>query len=224
MDEKLITVTGRGSIHVVPDVTRVQLTLASIHESYEEAYQQAKGNTEILAKIMNEVKLDSTLPKTIHLDIDKKFENLYDKFHSYTGQKFVGFQLDHKIKIDLGMDNVLLNSIVKLIGKKLKQAEIGISYTVKDSRPAQLKMLDRAVKDAREKAEIMAKALGCTLGLVKDINYSVQEVHIYSQARNIHGGGEAECCNVESLDITPDDLVVSDDVTVKWYLSNGIKK
>ena len=68
MDEKLITVTGRG-IHVVPDVTRVQLTLASIHESYEEAYQQAKDNTDALIKIMNTVKLDAKmLPKTIHLD------------------------------------------------------------------------------------------------------------------------------------------------------------
>ena len=224
MDEKLITVTGRGSIHVVPDVTRVELTLASIHESYEEAYTQAKDNTDALVKIMNEVKLDPTLPKTIHLDIDKKFENQYDKYHNYTGEKFIGFRLDHKIKIDLGMDNVLLNSIVKSIGKKLKQAEIGISYTVKDPRPAQLKMLDRAVKDAKEKAEIMAKALGCTLGLVKDINYSVHEVHIYSEARNIHGAEEAMCCNTESLDITPDDLSVSDDVTVVWYLSNGVKK
>jgi len=224
MDEKLITVTGRGSIHVVPDVTRVQLTLASIHESYEEAYQQAKDNTDALIKIMNAVKLDASLPKTIHLDIDKKFESQYDKYHNHIGEKFVGFRLDHEIKIDLGMDTVLLNSIVKLIGQNLKQAEINISYTVKDPRPAQLKMLDRAVKDAKEKAEIMAQALGCTLGLVKDINYSVHEVHIYSEARNIHSADEAICCNEEALDITPDDLAVSDDVTVKWYLSNGVKK
>ena len=32
---------------------------------------------------------------------------------------------------------------------------------------------------------------------------------------------EAICCLKEALDITPDDLTVSDDVTVKWYLSNG---
>lgn len=42
MDEKTITVTGRGEIYVCPDVTRVKLDLASIHESYEEAYLQAR--------------------------------------------------------------------------------------------------------------------------------------------------------------------------------------
>lgn len=221
MEENIITVTGTGGIHVVPDVTRLQLNLTSIHESYDEAYRQAKQNTEDLTKIMNEVKLEATLPKTLHLDIDKKFESVYDNFGHYKEQKFIGFELDHKVKIDLGMDNVLLNSIVKLIGKMLKQAEIDISYTVKDPRPEQLKMLNRAVKDAREKAEIMAKALGCSLGSVKDINYSVHEVHIYSQARVIHSANEAICCNPQSLDITPEDLSASDEVTVKWYLING---
>lgn len=224
MDEKLITVTGRGGIHVEPDVTRVELTLESLHDTYDEAYAQGKENTSRLAAIMNEVGLDKSLPKTTHFDIDKKTQNEYDKYKNYVGEKFIGFELDHRVKIDLGMDKALLGKIVKLIGQHLKQAEINIGYTVKDARPAQLKMLERAVKDAKEKAEVMAKAVGCTLGLVKDINYSVQELHIYSQARQIHGADEACCCEEESLDITPDDLVAQDNVTVVWYLSNGVKK
>ena len=224
MNEKLITVTGKGTIHVVPDVTRVELTLQSIHDTYEEAYAQAKSNTERLSQIMKEVSLDVTLPKTIRLDIDKKTQNEYDKFGNFKSKKFLGFELDHKVRIDLGMDNVLLNNIIKRIGKMLKQAEISIGYTVRDPRPSQLKMLERAVKDAKEKATIMAKACDCKLGLVKEINYSVQELHVYSQARMIHGADEALCCNEESLDITPADLAVSDDVTVVWYLSNNTKE
>ena len=224
MNEKLITVTGKGTIHVVPDVTRVELTLQSIHDTYEEAYAQAKSNTERLSQIMKEVSLDVTLPKTIRLDIDKKTQNEYDKFGNFKSKKFLGFELDHKVRIDLGMDNVLLNNIIKRIGKMLKQAEISIGYTVRDPRPSQLKMLERAVKDAKEKATIMAKACDCKLGLVKEINYSVQELHVYSQARMIHGADEALCCNEESLNITPADLAVSDDVTVVWYLSNNTKE
>ena len=211
MNEKLITVTGKGAIHVVPDVTRVELTLQSIHDTYEDAYAQAKSNTERLSQIMKEVALDVTLPKTIRLDIDKRTQNEYDKFGNFKSKKFIGFELDHKVRIDLGMDNVLLNNIIKRIGKMLKQAEISIGYTVRDPRPSQLKMLERAVKDAKEKASIMAKACDCKL-------------HVYSQARMIHGADEALCCNEESLDITPEDLAVSDDVTVVWYLSNNTKE
>ena len=79
-------------------------------------------------------------------------------------------------------------------------------------------MIERAVKDAHEKADIMAKAANCKLGAVKDISYGQQHVTIYSQARNIHSNKEAMACDVNSLDITPDDLVMSDNVDVSWHL------
>ncbi len=223
MEENLIRVTGSGTIHVVPDVTRVELSLVSLHDSYEEAYKQAKSDTDKLREMMEELKLDTTLPKTKSLDINKKSNSNYDRNNHYVGETFLGFELRHYVKIDLGMDNVLLNSLVRLIGCKLKQAEINIGYTVKDPRPAQLKMLERAVKDAKEKATIMATASGCKLGAVNHIDYSVNELHVYSQARNIHDCDEAMCCEESSLDITPDDLAASDSVTVVWYLVDGEK-
>ena len=129
-----------------------------------------------------------------------------------------GYDLDQRIKIDLGIDNVLVNKIVRGIGKFIKDAQISIGYTVQDPRPHQLKMLERAVKDAREKASIMANALGCMLADVRNINYSREEVHIYTQARNIHSVAEASVVTPESLEITPEDLAISDDVTVEWIL------
>lgn len=222
--DNYITVTGQGNVHIVPDVTRLQISLISLHDSYDDAYVQAKQNTDRLTSIMQEVKLDASLPKTISLDIEKKTQNKYDEDGNYIGEKFIGFELDHRVKIDLGIDNVLLNTIVRLIGKRLKQAEINIGYTVRDARPAQLIMLERAVKDAKAKAEIMAKACGCQLGEVSSINYSFNELHIYSQARNIHNAAEASCCNPGSLDITPDDLAVSDRVNVTWSIISATQK
>ena len=221
MEKNTITVTGHGAVHVEPDVTRIELSLISLHDSYEEAYDQAKGDVEKLQKIMSDLKLPVTLPKTIRLDIDKKTVSEYDKYKNYTGEKFIGFELRHIVKIDLGMDNVILNSVIKNIGKYIKQAEINIGYTVKDARPSQMKMLERAVKDAKGKAEIMAAAAGCKLGDCLNIDYGFNELHIYSQARTIHECDEAVCCTPDSLDITPDDLEAQDNVSVTWYLLNN---
>lgn len=223
MEENLIRVTGSGNIHVEPDVTRIELSLTSLHDTYEDAYKQAKNDTDKLRKIMEELKLDAKLPKTIRFDIAKKTKNEYDDDGHFEREIFLGFELDHCIKIDLGMDRVLLNSVVRLIGRELKQAEISIGYTVKDPRPVQLKLLERAVKDAKEKATIMAKASGSKLGAVKHIDYSVHELYVYSQARNIHNADEAMCCEAASLDITPDDKAMSDNVTIEWYLLSDDK-
>lgn len=221
--EKLITVTGKGNIHVVPDVTRIELLLVSLHDTYQEAYAQGKGDVDKLTDIMKRVHLPKTHPKTTCFDIEKETVAEYDKYKNYKGEKFLGFKLEHKVIINLGMDNMKLNSIVNLIGQELKQAEISIGYSVKDPRPFELKMLERAAKDALEKASIMARACGCRLGAVKTIDYSEQEVHIYSQARQIHCADEASCCEPASLDITPEDFSVSDSVTIVWYLSDDVK-
>ena len=222
--EKLITVTGRGNIHIVPDVTRVEVKIDSIFKNYDTAYQMAEANLKDIGEVMTKCGLPKSLPKTKRFSIDKAFHDVYKDGH-YTGeQEFIGYELDQRIQIDLGMDNVLLTKLVRGLGENLTDVEINIGYTVKDPRPHQLKMLERAVKDATEKAKIMATAAGCTLGLVKSIDYSEHEIHIYSQARNIGACEEAAACTEASLDITPEDLVGGEDVTVTWYLSNGKKE
>lgn len=118
MDERLITVTGYGTIHVVPDITRIELSLVSLHDTYDAAYAQAKADVDRLQNIMKAVELSTDIPKTMNLDIEKKTRSEYDKNDHYKGKIFLGFELNHKIKIDLGMDTVLLNNMIKLIGKK----------------------------------------------------------------------------------------------------------
>lgn len=211
-------------MHIVPDVTRLELTLATLHDTYQEAYDQGKRDNDKLSAIMQEAGLNKALPKTTRFDIEKETISEYDKYKNYKGEKFLGFKLVHIVKIDLGMDNVLLNKVVQGIGRDLKQAEINIGYTVKDDRPYRLRMMERAVKDAKEKAEIMARAAGCRLGDCLDIDYGEHSITIYSQARSIHGADEACCCNPESLDITPDDLAMNDSVNVIWALEEAGEK
>ena len=218
--DNTITVTGRGSIHVVPDVTRLEVTVRGVFETYDVAYAKAKDNSAWMVKILEYNKLNGKLAKTKNLDISEHYVTKYDKYGKVTGSEKDGYSLHQEIKIDLGMDNVLLNKIIRGVGKFIAGAQINVGYTVQDPRPHQLKMLERAIKDATEKATIMASAAKCKLGDVNSINYSRQDIHVYSQARNIHSNEEAMSCNAESLDITPDDLVVSDDVTVIWELKS----
>ena len=50
--ERTITVTGRGAIHVVPDVTRLEVYISGRFETYQAAYDQAKENFAQMVKIL----------------------------------------------------------------------------------------------------------------------------------------------------------------------------
>ncbi len=216
--EKTISVNGSGSIHVVPDVTRLEVTVESVFENYEKAYARAQENSKWLGQVLEYNKLSAKQAKTIYFDISDHLVDEYDDEDHYIGHSKAGYDLKQRFKIDLGMDTVLLNKIVRGVGKFVRDAQINIGYTIRDPRPHQLKMIERAVLDATEKAGIMAKAAGCELGDVSEISYGESHIDVYSQARSIHSNNEAMACNTNSLDITPDDLVMSDSVHVSWVL------
>lgn len=218
MEKGTIAVTGRGNIHVVPDVTRLEVSVQSVFPTYEAAYQQAKENSKWMVQILEYNNKSGKLAKTIRFDISDHLVNEYDENDHYIGQIKDGFDLIQHFKIDLGMDTVLLNKIVRGIGKFIAGAQINIGYTIQDPRPVQLKIIERAVKDAREKAEIMAISADAKLGSVKEIRYGHQSPHVYSEARNIHSNKEAMACDTNSLDIAPDDFVMSEEVEVVWNL------
>ena len=213
-----ISVVGRGSIHVVPDVTRIEVTVSGVFDTYEEAYHKAKESSSWMVKILEYNKLSGKLCKTVRMDISDHLIDNYDDEDHYIGKIKEGYDLVMRMKIDIGIDNVMVNNLVRGVGKFISGAQINIGYTIQDPRPTQLKMLERAVKDATEKAGIMAKAAGCKLGAVSAIDYGRQEIHVYSQARNIHSNEEAKASTADSFDITPEDLVFSDDVSVSWEL------
>ena len=218
MEQGTIKVEGTGSVHVVPDVTRLEIKVESVFKSYDEAYAQARENTEWIGKILEYNGLNTKLAKTTRFDISDHQLNQYDEDDNYIGKIKEGFDLIQSFKIDLGINAILLNKIVRGVGKFIKGAQINIGYTIRDPRPHKLKMIDRAVRDAKEKASIMASAADCKLGSVFSISYEENSLHVYSQARNIHSNQEAIACKSDSLDITPDDLVLSDNVNVVWNL------
>lgn len=219
MDKRTISVLGKGSIHVVPDVTRIEVKVSAIFKTYNNAYDAAKEHTSWMVKILEYNKLSGKICKTTRMDISEHIVNDYDKGH-HVGSHKDGYKLDLRMKVDIAVNNNLTNCIVRGVGKFIPNAEISIGYTVQDPRPIQLKMLARAVKDATDKANIMAEAANCKLGEVNLIEYGRSNLYIYSQARNIHSNKEAMASTSESLDITPEDLVFSDEVKVEWTLTD----
>ncbi len=220
MEQNIIKIKGRGNIRVKPDVTRVDLTFKSRHDTYREAYEQGKGDADKLAEIMRQMSLEETLPKTRVFEVEKKMRTEHDAKGNYVRNVFDGYELNHRVRIDLGMDNDMLHRLMSLVAEKIKNVEADIGFTVKNPRPAVHELLEKAVTDAREKAELMAKACGCRLGKVRSINYCVAEVDIFVHSRHRKWDDmlyEGALCKA-SLAINPDDIEASDTVAIEWYI------
>lgn len=226
-NEQLITVTGKASTQVAPEITRLTISISSKRDTYAELYQLTSDNIREIGNIVEKQGLSRKLPKTISFNIEKNEVPKYDNKHNRIGYEQKGFVFKQHIQLDLGMDVSLVSSVIWQIGKLLPDAEISIDYTIKDTRAIELQLLEKAILDAHEQAKIMATAAGCKLGSVKLIgNPNITFNHI-RQLKISKAMSDRECYSIDKyfeepkLDFNPDDVEFKQSVNVTWYLKDA---
>ena len=218
---RTIRVTGRGQIKVKPDTTRITMTLTDVFEEYCETLLRSSEDTEALKDVLSAFGFERSDLKTLSFNVDAEYERYRDKNNDYK-QRFVGYRFDHVLKIEFKSDNDRLSRILYALANCSVRPELRISYTVKDPEATKNLLLGKAVTDAAEKAAVLTRAGGVRLKDIQSIDYSWGEIDF--EYRPMRGDARIECCSVQmsakryELDIEPDDIDVSDTVTVVWEI------
>ena len=217
---RTIRVTGKGQIKVRPDMTRITMSLEGLYEDYSETLRLSSQDTETLKDILSGFGFERSDLKTLNFSVDTEYESYKDRDGSYK-QRFTGYRYRHMLKVEFDSDNERLGKILYALANGKVRPEFRISYTVRDPEATKNTLLGKAVKDAREKASVLTEAAGIGLKDIQSIDYSWGEIDF--EYRPMDGGILAERCMAEptaaySLDIEPDDIEVSDTVTVVWEI------
>ena len=217
---RTIRVTGKGQIKVRPDTTRIIMSLEGLYKDYNETLRLSSQDTETLKDILSGFGFEKSDLKTLNFSVDTEYESYKDRDGSYK-QRFTGYRYRHMLKVEFDSDNVRLGKILYALANGNVRPEFRISYTVKDPEATKNTLLGKAVKDAREKASVLTEAAGIGLKDIQSIDYSWGEIDF--EYRPMDGGILAERCMAEptaaySLDIEPDNIEVSDTVTVVWEI------
>ena len=218
---RTIRVTGKGQIKVKPDMTRITMTLDGLFKDYDETLRHSSENTEALKDILSGFGFERADLKTLNFSVDTEYESCRDRDGSYK-QRFSGYRFRHMLKVEFPSDNDRLGKVLYALANGKVRPEFRISYTVNDPEAAKNTLLGKAVADAKEKAFVLAQAAGVTLQEIQTIDYSWGEIDF--EYRPMDGDVMMERCTAPmaaksyDLDIEPDDISVSDTVTVVWEI------
>ena len=123
------------------------------------------------------------------------------------------------------MDHDLLGKILDNVSRCECHPEFDISYTIKDKEAVKNKLLEKAVKDSRVKAEVLAKAAEMNLDELVSIDYSWGEIELTSSpygklldGLRCNDSEEDYYLDDAPMQLEPDDIKASDTVTVVWKL------
>ena len=213
---RTIRVTGKGNLKVRPDTTRLTITLNGVSPEYSEAINRSTAETEALRELLVKVGFKSTAMKTLSFDVDTEYESYLDEHGDYK-RRFVGYKYTHTVKVDFPSDNQLLGKTLYALGKSSLAPEFRISYTVADQEAVKNELLGKAVEDAMKKAEVLAMAAGLSLGDIQSVDYSWGEIKM--EVRPMENILMPKCADTCEMDIEPDDIEMSDTVTVVWEIA-----
>lgn len=215
---RTIRVTGKGQLRVKPDQTRITLSLEGLYPEYGETLRRSNQDTERIKDLLMELGFTRTDLKTLNFNVDTEYES-YQVKNTYK-QRFVGYKYYHQMKVEFDSDNARLGKVLYALAKCPLQPEIRLSYTVKDPEAAKNQLLTKAVADAQAKAQVLTQAAGVTLKDIQSIDYSWDRIDFEIQPMNRMLMAK-ECADEAAgidIDIDPDDIDVSDTVTVLWEI------
>lgn len=213
---RTICVAGKAKLSVKADTIRLSVTMRGCNADYGKAVRISAEETSKLRECFASVGFDRDKLRTTSFSIDSKYESYRDAGGEYK-QKFVGYEYRHSAYILFDADNELLGRVLNALGGSGVMPEFRLEYTVRDKEAVREQLLAMIVADARSKAKCLAAAADAVLGDVVTINYSVSDNDIAIQPfeRTMLC---AKSVDNAAFDITPDDIIVEDSVTVTFEI------
>lgn len=220
--KKTICITGKGTVTVSPDTICMLLAVEETKESYEEALAvSVKANQEIKSVFVN-LGFDEKEIKTSSFHIIASYEDV--RRQDMWQKIFKGYKYSQLLKVKFGLDHKLVGKILKGLSMCSVHPEFQLEYTVKDKETVKNKLLEDAVDNSKMKANVLASAAGLKLGEVKSIDYSWGKIQISNKLDGMidyMALSEDDYFDDEesiSYDVQPEDIIVTDNVTIMWEL------
>lgn len=215
---RTITVKGIGAVSVKPDLIVLRLSMETAEYEYDAAMKAAAEKIDFLNKALEAAGVEKKSAKTADFRVRADYDRLNDGKGNYTSV-FMGYKCRHELKIEFDFDTKRLAKALSEISKCIAKPEISIDFTVKDSSAVSGELLKAAVKNAREKAEILCAASGAKLGELLSIDYNWGELHLYSATDY---DVEDKCMMLsaaDDMDIEPEEIKARDTATFAWEIA-----
>ena len=215
---RTITVKGIGAVSVKPDLIVLRLSMETAEYEYDAAMKAAAEKIDFLNKALEAAGFEKKSAKTADFRVRADYDRLNDGKGNYTSV-FMGYKCRHELKIEFDFDTKRLAKALSEISKCIAKPEISIDFTVKDSSAVGGELLKAAVKNAREKAEILCAASGAKLGELLSIDYNWGELHLYSATDY---DVEDKCMMfgaADDMDIEPEEIKARDTATFAWEIA-----
>lgn len=205
---RLITLTGHGEVRRAPDMATISMGVSATAETAAQALAANSTSMQAILASLKQAGIDDRDVQTTDFNVQPRID-----YGNNTGQppKTVGYDVSNQVMVTV-RDLPSLGSILDKAVQSGSNQISGISFSLKDTEAALDEARQKAVADARRKAEVYATAAGIQLGDVMSISESA------AMPPPIMMRGKAMAAEAAMAPIATGEQTLGLDVTISWSI------
>ena len=186
--KRILNVTGEGKVNATPDIAYVNLGVTTEHK---DAAVALSNNTAAMDKIISAIKAAGVAAE----DMQTTGYSIYPKYNYIreTGEsEIVGYTVNNSVRVTI-RDISKVGKILDTASKNGANNSGGITFGLSDYDKYYNEALKKAVQSAKKKAEVLASAVGVSIGTPVNIsegaNYNPGYITVrYAEKEMLDGG------------------------------------
>lgn len=166
-DVRRVSVSGTGQVSAQPDRATVVLGVEARKPKIEDARAQVNRTVDAVLRLTHDQKIDPKYVRATRLTVEPE----YDWNNQNRERTLLGYHVARQIQVelrDLDKLGVLLERAIDLGVNQIGDPQLDSTRRAELEREA----MTSAVQDARQNAEVIARAAGAKLGAVRTVSAS----------------------------------------------------
>lgn len=206
-----ITMDGRGTVAVAPDMAVITTNVATTARTAAEALSE---NSAAITKVIDAIKGEGIEAK----DIQTRGFGIYPRYERVSGDlnrqpKITGYEVRNGVEVNV-RDLARLGGLLTLVVESGANSVDGIRFEVSDPAEKLDEARKRAVEAARHKAEIFAAAAGVELGSILSIAETGTQIPRPMMVR----AESMMAASAAPVPIEAGEETIGANVTIRWAL------
>ena len=209
-DNRYITVTGVGTVSVVPDAVRFSATVSTVAQTNSAALSAASKSAAAVRAALKDAGIAVKDIRSANISVYPEYN-----WTQETGTKITGYRASQSFDVlvrTASKAGTIIEAVVTAGGDSVQLG--GVVPTTLNPAVATEDARAAAVANAKSKASSYAKLLGTSIGKV--LSLEEQSSPVYSSPYPMAKAASADAAAVE-IDLGEQDVTVS--ITVRWALN-----
>jgi len=167
-----ITVSGNGKVVVKPDLAIMNFSVVNEAEDVQEAMDKNSEKMNAVIDYLKDQGIKQADLKTTNFNLSPRYEYYEAKYYQPTGERVLaGYEVRQDLQVKV-RDLSLIGQLIKGASDYGANQVGDLRFTVDDEEKVKVEARSKAINQAREKAQKLAKQLGVSLVRIVDFNES----------------------------------------------------